>query len=512
VTSPDAPVLKIAGVRKEFSGTQALVDVDLEVRTGEIHALLGENGAGKSTLVKIIGGVLDPDDGQMWVSGAETSLRSPADALAEGITVVHQELSLMPNLTVGENLCMNHIPVGRGPLLGKLGIVDQKEIRRQTQRAGEMLGTRFVPGDPVSSLSPARRQLVEIGRALLGSTRLLLLDEPTSSLPPDGRQELFARLKELRNQGIGIVLVTHALEEALEQADRVTVLRDGRKVGTRICHETGVHEIIEMMTGREAGSVFPETDSETKSGTPRLCVNSLAGPPRVSDVSFEVHPGEILGLAGLVGSGRTETLKMIFGAMKAQSGAIEIDGAPVHFRSPSAAIAAGIAYVPEDRQAEGLFPDHSVLTNLTIAAVNQRENGAKLRRGPFLDRRQAGKLGRELVNKLRVKTASVTAPIASLSGGNQQKAILARWLAVRPRVVLADEPTRGVSVGSKVEIYRLLRELTASNAAVVVVSSEFEELVGLCDRVVLMKSGRTVSSRSTAGLDADALLHLVLSC
>jgi ribose transport system ATP-binding protein len=272
-----------------------------------------------------------------------------------------------------------------------------------------------------------------------------------------------------------------------------------------------VEEVIELMTGRAAGSVFPDADGARASGTPRLRVRSLSGPPRVRDVSFDVHPGEIVGLAGLVGSGRTETLKMIFGALRRSGGAVELDGSPAHYRSAKAAIDAGLAYIPEDRQAEGLFPDHSVLMNLTIAAVNARDDREHLRNGPFLERRQSARLGRELVKRLGVKTPSVGVPIAALSGGNQQKAILARWLAVNPKVVLADEPTRGVSVGSKVEIYRLLRRLADEKAAVVVVSSEFEEIVGLCDRVVLMKAGRTVSSMPTAGLDADGLLNLVLS-
>jgi ribose transport system ATP-binding protein len=504
-------LLAMTGVRKEFTGTQALVGIDLEIRTGEIHALLGENGAGKSTLVKIMGGVLLPDGGAIQVDGGEVSLNSPAAALREGITVVHQELSLMSNLTVGENLCMYAPPVSAKGPWKSLGLLDRRRIREETWRAGEMLSTTFNPNELVGTLNPARRQLVEIGRALLGSTRLLLLDEPTSSLPPHERQELFARLRELRRQGIAIVFVTHALEEALALSDCVTVLRDGRKVGTRRSADTAVEDLIEMMTGRQAGSVFPAAGGERKARTPRLRVQSLACPPLVSEVSFEVFPGEILGLAGLVGSGRTETLKTLFGALKRAAGTVELDGEPVEFGSPRAAIGARVAYIPQDRQAEGLFPDHSVLMNLGIAAVNSPDDEAGLRRGPFVNGGQLGRLGRDLVSRLRIKTPSVSTPIASLSGGNQQKAILARWLAVRPGVVLADEPTRGVSIGSKVEIYRLLRELSDRGAAIVVVSSEFDELVGLCNRVVLMKGGRSVGEVPTEGIDPDALLNLVLS-
>lgn len=503
-------LLVATGIRKEFSGTQALKGVDFDVLPGEIHGLLGENGAGKSTLVRVLGGIIRADEGTVAVNGEEVVLHSAADAFAHGISVVHQELSLMPNLTIAENICMTDLPVVRG-LAGRAGVLNKAELRRRTRLAAERVGADFKPGQPVASLSPARKQLVEIARALLGSARILMLDEPTSSLPPDERQELFRRLEALRKQGIGIIFITHLLDEALGLCDRATVLRDGINVGTRSSASTSVDELIELMTGRRAGSVFPGGIARAAAVEARLSVRALQSPPRVADISFEVYPGEIVGLAGLVGSGRTETLKAIFGVSPRSAGSISIDGRAVSFARASEAIAAGVAYVPEDRQLEGLFPQHSVVTNMTIASANTTRGDRGGRRSFLLDRRRMAALAKRLVEQLGVKTPSLATPIALLSGGNQQKAVLGRWLAVDPTLVLADEPTRGVSVGSKLEIYRLLRNMAENGAAIVLVSSEFEELVGLCNRVVILRDGRSVAEVPTSNLDADGLLNLVLS-
>lgn len=506
-------LLQASGVRKTFPGTVALAGASFDVRAGEIHALLGENGAGKSTLVKILCGILAPDEGELVIDGEVVRLHSVHDAFAQGIVVVHQELSLMPNFTVAENLCLRATPYRGGPLGSTLGVLNRKEMRRRVQVAAQTLGTRINPNTRVEELSAAQRQIVEILKALMYAAKIILLDEPTSSLPPDGRHEVFARLQDLRAQGMGIVFITHQLEEALELSDRITVLRDGKNVGTRLARETTVPELVQMMTGLAAGSVFPRLPDEGKRrDTWQLQVEGLASLPLVENVSFALRPGEIVGLAGLMGSGRTETLETIFGTRRLDNGHVRISGRPVHIGSPRSAIEHGVVLIPEDRQAQGLFPEHSVERNIALAAVNAPGQRELTRLGrSVLNQRRIRELAGKLVGELAIKTDSIRSPISQLSGGNQQKAILARWLAVQPKVVLADEPTRGVSIGSKIEIYRLFRDLAGQGASIVLVSSEFEELIGLCHRIIILRSGRTVKEVSPQGLDADGLLNLVLA-
>ena len=507
---PDVEVLVAKKIRKAFPGTLALADVHFELRRGEIHALLGENGAGKSTLVRILGGAITPDSGRLFLEGEEITLHSPSQALSRGIGVVHQELSLLENLSVADNLSLSKPPMKGGWVGRMLGVLDRREMRR---RASGLLGIEIDPSLPVHALSPARRQLVEIAKTLMYSPRVLLLDEPTSSLPPDDRRELFERVRILKEHGISIVFITHLLEEARQLSDRITVLRDGMHMGTRRAAATSMSELIALMTGKPVGSVFPTRGTSTGDGSiPRLEIESLASGREVSNVTFSVNPGEIIGLAGLVGSGRTETLKAIFGLRDLNSGKVVIDGAIVDITSPRAALEHGLVYIPEDRQVEGLFSQHSVTKNICVAAANS-ERGERITRvrGLVLDASRMREVSRALVGRLGIKIDSVDGPVATLSGGNQQKAVLARALAVRPRIVLADEPTRGVAIGSKIEIYRLFRELADDGAAVVLVSSEFEELVGLCDRVVLMHGGQTVEETGAKELDAHELLHLVLA-
>jgi ABC-type sugar transport system ATPase subunit len=503
--------LTAQGISKAFGTTQALDSVDFEVRRGEIHALLGENGAGKSTLVRILTGALKPDEGALLLEGAAVTLHTPQDALAHGIVAVHQELSLMPNLTVAENVCLASVPTYRWWPARLLGIKDGREMRRRANAAAQLLHLDLWNAR-VENLSPAQRQLVEIVRALAQSANVVLLDEPTSSLPPGERRVVFERLDHLRAQKVGVVFITHLLEEALDIANRITVLRDGRNVGTRNAAQTNIDQLVEMMTGRQAGAVFPKQLESADTGSPRLEVKQLASAPEVNQVTFKVYPGEIVGLAGLVGSGRTETLKTLFGLRHVDAGEILLDGKPTTVSSPREAIRSGIAYIPEDRHDEGLFADDSIERNICIATVNTlRGERVTHFRGRVLDARRMRSLARGLADELQIKRDSLRAPISSLSGGNQQKAVLARWLAVKPSVILADEPTRGVAISSKIEIYRLLRELAAEGVAVVFVSSEFEELVGLCSRVVLLRNGVIVGETGTADLDADALLNLLFS-
>ncbi len=490
-------------VSKRFGATQALSDVTCAVRTGEIHAVLGENGAGKSTLVKIMSGHLQPDGGRLELAGKVMPALTPKAAFSSGIVVVHQELSLLPTLSVAENILINDPPL-------VAGFLDRREM---VARAGTHLALLAADIDPlvkIDTLSQAQRQLVEIARALVHSARVILLDEPTSSLPPDERHELFDRLRLIREQGVGIVFITHLLEEALELSDRITVLRDGRSVGTRPAADTSVTQLVELMTGRPPGTVFPGRRVTSARERPLLTVENLASRPRLIDASFEVRKGEIIGLAGLVGSGRTEVLKAVFGALPINAGRVLMGDEDVRFRTPLDAIKRGIAFIPEDRQDESVFAEHSVLTNICIAAASSSV-GERLVKRFVLDGRRMASVSEKLRAKLRIKTRSVASPVADLSGGNQQKTILARWVATRPRIVLADEPTRGVSIGSKIEIYRLFRELASEGAAIVLVSSEFEELVGLCERIFIMAEGRTVDEVNPEGLEADDLLQLVLS-
>jgi ribose transport system ATP-binding protein len=499
-------------VRKRFGATQALDGVTFDVQRGEVHALLGENGAGKSTLVKIMGGFLAPDQGELELDGEKLGDLTPAQAFAHGIVVVHQELSLLPTLSVAENILINRPPLRRNPLSRALGHLDRRSMVARARAGLALLHADIDPTRQTGSLSQAERQLVEIVRALAQSARLILLDEPTSALPPNERRELFSRIRLIRQEGVGIVFITHLLEEALDISDRITVLRDGHNVGTRDAATTSVGDLVELMTGRPAGSVFPTRVDQRHTAAPRLAVTGLESPPRLCGASFQVWPGEIVGLAGLVGSGRSECLKTIFGALPRIGGTIEVDGHSRHLGSPAEAMDAGIALIPEDRQDESIFPNHPLLDNICVAAASTA-HGEDVRAGlPFvLSRRKMTEVAVRLKNALQVKASSIRTPIGSLSGGNQQKAVLARWVAVKPSIVLADEPTRGVSIGSKIEIYRLIQQLARDGAAVVIVSSEFEELLGLCNRIYVMRDGRTVDELSPLGLEAEDLLQVVLS-
>ncbi|MFO1061473.1 MAG: sugar ABC transporter ATP-binding protein [Dongiaceae bacterium] len=506
MTAP--PCLAARGISKSYGATRALDGVDFAVAHGEIHALLGENGAGKSTLVKILSGIVRPDAGSIELDGRAIE-PSPRLTHRLGIVVVHQELSLLPNLSVAENILISDIPLRRRG--AAIGLVDRRRLLARARESLAAMALDLDPAAPVASLSQAERQLVEIARAQAQSPKVILFDEPTSSLPPDQRGALFGRIRRIREAGVGVVFITHFLEEALALSDRITVLRDGKAVSTLAARETTVDTLVELMSGRPAGSVFPRRAEAALGAVPKLQVSGIAAGGRLHDVSFSVGRGEVVGLAGLVGSGRTETLKAIFGVTPIERGSIAIDGRNVAFRAPAEAITHGIAFIPEDRQDESIFANDDIANNICVAAASTgRDPG--LRRGGFVLRGGAmARLAERLRGELQIKAASIRAPITSLSGGNQQKTILARWMATRPQIVLADEPTRGVSIGSKIEIYKLIRQMAADGAAVVIASSEFEELVGLCNRVYILRDGRTAGETAVTDLTADDLLHIVLA-
>ena len=515
--SPSSPLLQLDGVSKRYEATQAVDRVDFDVRAGEIHALLGENGAGKSTLVRIMSGAVQPDTGSIAWMGEETTLNSPAHAQRLGMAVVHQELALMPHLTVAENLYISGLPTIGGALGRRLGLVARRRLYSQAATFLASLGFELDERVVVGTLSQSQRQLVEIARALAQQAKLILLDEPTSSLPPHERHELAERIRNLRSRGIGIVLVTHLLGEAHDLADRITVLRDGRRVSTTRSDQIELHDLIALMTGKSEGDIFPnQAEAVTEQRIPRLELRHLESDPSLKDVSLAIYPGEIVGLAGLVGSGRTGILETIFGLRPRTAGEVLVDDRPVRYASPLDAIEDGVAFIPEDRQADGLFPQQSVRTNVTVAAAQARRGAKVTRLGRLiLSPALARSITSKLIDALRIRTPSSELPVRGLSGGNQQKVVLARWLAMEPSIILADDPTRGVSIGSKIEIYRLLYDLAKRGSAILVVSSEFEELIGMCQRIVVIHGGRNVAEYDMQApgtdLDANALLHVVLS-
>jgi ABC-type sugar transport system ATPase subunit len=472
----DVPVLvETRGISKAFDGNLVLDGVDLTVRSGEIHAIVGENGAGKSTLIKLLGGVHRPSGGEILVEGTPCRLASPSDALARCIVVIHQEFSLSPHLSVQENIFLGHFPTHAW------GTVDRRRMRAGTRQLLARLSIEVDPDAPVSELSVAQQQMVEIAKALSLRARVLILDEPTAVLDENRVGTLFAVLARLRQEGLGIVYISHHLHEIFQVADRVTVLRDGSRTGTANVAEIDQEWLVDRMIGRK----FPHHEAHgRRSGEPALAIESLSLRGVFEGVSFAVRQGEIVGLAGLVGAGRSEVAEAIIGLTRPTAGRIEVLGQEVQIKGPADAARHGIAYVTEDRKARGLFLNRPVAENLTMASLG------RFFRFPFLRRRAEAAFVRETVRKLDIRLADVGAEIRTLSGGNQQKCLIGRALAVEPRILILDEPTRGVDIGAKQEIYRLIEQLVSRGLAIVLISSEMEEIIRLADRVVVLRQGR----------------------
>jgi rhamnose transport system ATP-binding protein len=468
------PRVELRDISKRFGATQALDGVSLELRAGEVHALVGENGAGKSTLVKIIGGIYQADSGTILLDGQPTELHGPAQARSLGIAVVHQEPRLFPDLTVAENVFMGHVPGGR------MGTIDWGEMRRAAQRIFQELGVRFDVGAPVRGLSMADQQLIEIAKALSIDAKVLVLDEPTASLSAHEVERLFTIVRQTRDRGVAVLFVSHRLDEVFELCDRATVFRDGRHVVTAATSELTTADLIRHMVGR-AVSLFPK--GENPIGDVLLEVTGLSRGDRFRDVSFSVRTGEIVGFAGLVGAGRTEVARVLFGIDHADSGRITLGGQPVSFASPSAALHAGIAYVPEDRHQEGLVEDFSIAENVSLPIL------ARLFGRLFMRGSVERSLARGYIEQLRIRTTGVDQLVAALSGGNQQKVVLAKWLATKPRVLILDEPTRGIDIGAKIEVHRIISELAASGLAIILISSDLPEVLAMSDRILVLHEG-----------------------
>jgi len=477
----DQPALEMRGINKSFAGNTVLADVNLSARAGEVHALVGENGAGKSTLMKILAGVYQPDAGEILIDDASVHFARPSDALARGVAMIYQELSLAPDLTVAENIFLGREPLSFRPL----GLVNRRELNT---RAGDMLkayGFKLDSRVRVKLLSAADRQLVEITRATVEAKRVLVMDEPTSSLTAHEVEDLFRLIRELKSRGLAVIYISHRLEELDFIADRLTVLRDGRAVYSGVWGEISRAEIIKQMAGRELKEIFPPRTA-TK-GESRLRVTNLTRAGKFREVSLEVAAGEVVGIAGLAGAGRTELVETIFGAYAADSGEIVLNGSGLRMAKPDRAVARGLGLLTEDRKRTGLCLNQSLAANLTLA------NLRTLIRSWRLDRKRERTVANEHIEKLHIRPPNADKTVARMSGGNQQKVLLARWLFAGSKVFLLDEPTRGVDVASRSEIYRAINQLAETGAAIVMVSSDLPELLGMADRILVMRRGRLVA-------------------
>ena len=479
--SEAAPILQMRGISKTFPGVKALNDVQLTVYPGEVHSLMGENGAGKSTLMKILSGAYTADPGgEILVNGKPVHITGPLSAKAHGIAIIYQELSLSPNLTVAENIYL-----GREARRGFA--VDRASMFSGCNEVLTRLGATFGPRTLVGDLSIAERQMVEVARAIHAHSKILVMDEPTTALSSRETERLFDLIRRLKNEGLAIIYISHRMAEVYELSERVSVLRDGTYVGTLPREKIKPESIVHMMVGRDLSSFYKKEHTGGSRGPVVLEVNGLSDGKRVKNGSFTLHKGEVLGLAGLVGAGRTELARLIYGAEPHSAGTIRLNGKEVAFKGPAEAIDTGIVYLTEDRKAQGLFLDMTVGENINLGVI-----GRDAAAGAWLDRGRARQRSLAAIKAMTIRVPGPDFPVGALSGGNQQKALISRLLETQPKVLILDEPTRGVDVGAKSEIYRIIDDLAKSGAAILVISSELPEVVGIADRVVVMREGETV--------------------
>jgi ABC-type sugar transport system ATPase subunit len=496
--SSGGPLLSASGISKRFGGVQALRDVSIDFYAAEVHGLVGENGAGKSTLVKTFAGAHTPDSGQIIYKGEPVHFTQPKDSIAAGISVIYQELHLLPLLTICENMFLGHEPRSRG------GFLDDESMREHARRVLADVGATLDPDTVVERLTIAERQLVEIAKALTIEASVLIMDEPTASLSAHEAEHLMTVVGHLRERGVVVIYISHALEEVFRLADRVSVLKDGQLMMSRPAAETHADEVVSMMVGRSLGHVFPQRPAPQSVRQPVLEVKNLTVPGRVDDVSFTLHAGEIVGFAGLVGAGRTDVALALFGSAPVVTGEVIFHGTPTKIGSPRDAIPLGIGFVPEDRKVDGLVLNLPIRTNISLPQLK-----AVSKRG-VLNRKREVKIALEQVEALRIRTPSVDQAVENLSGGNQQKVVLGKWLALGCSVLILDEPTAGIDVGAKVEIYQLIRQLADNGAAIMLISSELPEILGLSDEIIVMSKGRIVARRPNEGAREEDLIRAAL--
>lgn len=499
-TNVEQPFLEMKGISKSFPGVRALDDVDFALRAGEVHVLMGENGAGKSTLMKILSGTYPPDGGEIWLRGTRVQIRHPSQAIALGISTIYQELLLVPDMTVAENILLGReVMRSRG-----LGIIDWAAMRREADRVlnGVLEGGIDV-GRILSSLSLAQQQLVEIARAIARGSEIIIMDEPTSALTSRDIGKLFDVIRKLKREGKAIVYISHRMDEIYQIGDRATVLRDGCLVGTHDLKDVTTERLIRMMVGRELREQFPKEVAPL--GEPALEVSGVSRGDALKDIRLEVRRGEIVGLAGLVGSERTELARAIFGADPIDRGTIRVDGREVALRSPRDGVAAGIGLIPEDRKLGGLVGILPVRENVTMALLTYALGRWRV------DRAKERALASRYVSQLQVKTPSLERAVRFLSGGNQQKVVVAKWLCTHSKVLIFDEPTRGIDVGAKVEIYKLMNELARSGVGILMISSEIPEILGMSDRILVMHRGRIAGEFPRRHANQEVILRCALS-
>ncbi|BFG81125.1 sugar ABC transporter ATP-binding protein [Paraburkholderia terrae] len=490
----EVPLVELRSIAKSFGSVEAIKNVSLTLRSGRVHTILGENGAGKSTLMKILAGVHEPTRGELLLRGQRVTFENPSESQTAGISIIYQELSLATNLSVAENIFAGHEP-------RRFGIVDFTSLFRQAQALLDDLGIVIDARAPVARLSMAQRQLVEIAKGLSRNAELVIMDEPTSSLSDREAEVLFNIVTKLKARGVAVVYISHRMDEIMRISDDISVMRDGQYICTHDKTETTIGALINLMVGREMSDVYPQRVKPLDTGqSPLLEVKNLTIKGKFDDISFNVRPGEIFGFFGLIGAGRSDVMKTLFG-MGRPIGQILMDGRPLRLRSPESAISAGIAFVTEDRKHEGLVLMHSIAQNVTMASFERKGS-----RFGILSSRFEQNETRDAITRMKIRTAGPHQAVGNLSGGNQQKVVFSKWLALRPKVLILDEPTRGVDVGAKFEIYRVMRELADSGTAIILVSSELPEALAMSDRLVVMREKRLVKEFQTAGLTQETVM------
>ncbi|QCR36945.1 sugar ABC transporter ATP-binding protein [Nissabacter sp. SGAir0207] len=489
------PILEMRHISRRFGQFYALKDVSLTVYPGEVHALMGENGAGKSTLMKILAGAYTASGGDILIDGQPHPIRGPKDALAAGITLIYQEINLAPNLTVAENIFL-------GSEIQRGGLVRRGLMAQEAQKVIDRLGAQFRATDLVMRLSIAEQQQVEIARALHRNSRILVMDEPTAALSSRETEHLFGLIKRLRGEGMAIIYISHRMAEIYELSDRVSVLRDGEYVGSLTRDNLNAAELVRMMVGRPLSDLFNQEGHSRQPGAVRLAVEGLTDGGKVQPCSLTVRAGEIVGLAGLVGAGRSELAGLIFGVQRARGGQIRIDGQTVTVRSPREAIAHGIGFLTENRKEQGLFLELAAQENIVMATLERDAHYG------LLDRGKGRTIARDAIQALNIRVPHAQVRAGGLSGGNQQKLLVSRWVAIGPRILLLDEPTRGVDVGAKSEIYRMMNQMAQQGVAILMISSELPEVVGMSDRVYVMREGTLVGELARGQISQESIMAL----